>query len=151
MSTQQPFTHGFLPNYNRSKMRCTGKMAPLDENFVNAHSQHRQNFSSGPGTSNFWTVVVCKIFPQSCGSYWYLQILACLQFKFWNTAAIHLEWGILCHYFSTFLCAVLCHSDHWLAIVVRSTWCNSQLLQNQQPGENLQQRSFNFQTLETLR
>ena len=43
--------------YNRSKMRCTGKMAPPDENFVNAHSQHRQNFSSGPGTSNFWTVV----------------------------------------------------------------------------------------------
>ena len=44
-------------SYNRSKMRCTGKMAPPDENFVSAHSQHRQNFSSGPGTSNFWTVV----------------------------------------------------------------------------------------------
>ena len=44
--------------YNRSKIRCTGKMVPPDENFVNAHSQHRQNFSSGPGTSNFWTVVV---------------------------------------------------------------------------------------------
>ena len=38
-------------------MRCTGKMVPPDENLVNAHSQHRQNFSSGPGTSNFWTVV----------------------------------------------------------------------------------------------
>ena len=33
-------------------------MAPPDENLVNAHSQHRQNFSSGPGTSNFRTVVV---------------------------------------------------------------------------------------------
>ena len=44
--------------YNRSKKRCTGKMAPPDENFVNAHSQHRQIFSSGPRTSNFWTVVV---------------------------------------------------------------------------------------------
>ena len=43
----------YFLNYNRSKMRCTGKMAPPDENFVNAHSQHRQNFSSGPGTSNF--------------------------------------------------------------------------------------------------
>ena len=39
--------------YKCSKMRCTGKMAPPDENLVNAHSQHRQNFSSGPGTSNF--------------------------------------------------------------------------------------------------
>ena len=34
-------------------------MAPTDENLVNAHSQHRQNFSSGPpGTSNFLTLVV---------------------------------------------------------------------------------------------
>ena len=41
-------------------MRCVGKMAPPDENLVNAHSQHRQNFSSGPGTSNFWTVVAIK-------------------------------------------------------------------------------------------
>ena len=41
--------------YKCSKMRCTGKMAPPDENLLNAHSQHRQNFSSGPGTSNFWT------------------------------------------------------------------------------------------------
>ena len=53
-------------NYNCSKKRCTGKMAPPDENFVNAHSQHRQNFSSGPGTSNFWTVVV----PQSVHQIW---------------------------------------------------------------------------------
>ena len=44
--------------YKCSKIRCTGKMAPPDENLVNAHSQHRQNFSSGPGTSNFWTLVV---------------------------------------------------------------------------------------------
>ena len=39
--------------YKCSKMICTGKMAPPDENFVTAHSQHRQNFSSGPSTSNF--------------------------------------------------------------------------------------------------
>ena len=38
-------------------MRCTGKIAPPDENLLNAHSQHRQNFSYGPGTSNFWTLV----------------------------------------------------------------------------------------------
>ena len=44
-------------SYYCSKMRCTGKMAPPDESLVNAHSQHRQNFSSGPSTSNFWTVV----------------------------------------------------------------------------------------------
>ena len=44
-------------SYNCLKMRCSGKMAPPYENRVNPHSQHRQNFSSGPGTSNFWTVV----------------------------------------------------------------------------------------------
>ena len=43
----------FAGHYNRSKIRCTVKMVPPDENFVTAHSQHRQNFSSGPGTSNF--------------------------------------------------------------------------------------------------
>ena len=48
--------------YNCSKMRCTGKMVPRDENLVNAHSQHRQNFSSGPGTSSFWTVVDILVF-----------------------------------------------------------------------------------------
>ena len=50
-------TSVFLATYKCSKIRCTGKMAPPDENLVNAHSQHRQNFSSVPGTSNFWTVV----------------------------------------------------------------------------------------------
>ena len=30
-----------------------------------AHSQHRQSFSSGPGTSNFWTLVIGNI------GYWY--------------------------------------------------------------------------------
>ena len=45
-------------------MRCTGKMAPPDENLVNAHSQHRQNFSSGPGTSSFWTLVVAFSSPK---------------------------------------------------------------------------------------
>ena len=44
-------------SYNCLKMRCSGKMAPPYENRVNPHSQHRQNFSSGPGTSNFWTLV----------------------------------------------------------------------------------------------
>ena len=48
-------------HYKCSKMRCAGKMAPPDENLVNAHSQHRQNFSSRPGTSNFWTLVVHPI------------------------------------------------------------------------------------------
>ena len=44
-------------SYNCLKMRCSGKMAPPYENRVNPHSQQRQNFSSGPGTSNFWTLV----------------------------------------------------------------------------------------------
>ena len=35
-------------------------MAPPDKDLVNAHSQHRQNFSSVPGTSNFLTVVVLR-------------------------------------------------------------------------------------------
>ena len=48
----------FWSTYKCSKMRCTGKMAPPDENLVNAHSQHRQNFSSGPGKSSFWTLVM---------------------------------------------------------------------------------------------
>ena len=52
--------------YNCSKMRCTGKMAPPDENLVNAHSQHRQNFSSGPSTSNFWTLVITST--HDCGA-----------------------------------------------------------------------------------
>ena len=52
-----PTPSWLLSTYNCSKIRCTGKMAPPDENLVNAHSQHRQNFSSGPGTSNFWTLV----------------------------------------------------------------------------------------------
>ena len=39
--------------YKCSKIRCTGKIAPPDEHLVNAHSQHRQNFSSGPSTSSF--------------------------------------------------------------------------------------------------
>ena len=38
----------FLVYYKCSKMRCTGKMAPPDENLVNAHSQHRQIFHLDP-------------------------------------------------------------------------------------------------------
>ena len=53
LKRQPPAEERASPTYKRSKKRCTGKIAPPDENLVKAHSKHWQNFSSGPGTSNF--------------------------------------------------------------------------------------------------
>ena len=78
---------GHFQTYKCSKMRCTGKMAPPDENLINAHSQHRRIFSSGPGSSNFWTVVMCTIpvckneaLPlEKCHDFWRPHTEKCVQ------------------------------------------------------------------------
>ena len=110
-------------------------------------------------SSALWKACNKTLSKLMCVRYSHRVVAAIDMCKFWRvynsnfgTQLLYIANGEFCATISLhFLCAVLCHSDHWLAIVVRSTWCNSQLLQNQQPGENLQQRSFNFQTLETLR